>query len=70
MFQGQRLDGKQVRMNMGTQWVPDWQTMDIRYDGQYGGEHSAHQYIVTDPENDNIEMGRFPEEEIKLHLAG
>lgn len=55
---------------MGTQWVPDWQTMDIRYDGQYGGEHSAHQYIVTDPENDNIEMGRFPEEEIKLHLAG
>ena len=56
-------------MNMGTVMRPIWQVMNIQYDGQYSGEHSAHQYIVTNPSSDHVQVGRFPEEEIKHYLV-
>tara|TARA_Y100000310_G_C20628606_1_gene787338 strand:+ start:409 stop:630 length:222 start_codon:yes stop_codon:yes gene_type:complete len=57
-------------MNLGTIAYPDWQPMDIHCDGKYSGELSPYQYILTNPANNDVEMGRFPEEDIIPYLLG
>jgi hypothetical protein len=55
-------------MNLQSELQPKWETMVLQYDGQYGDADSAYQYLVLDPSRNNIQMGRFTEEEIEPYL--